>query len=98
ALANVALADAAIAAWYTKYTYNFWRPVAGIRESDPGTGPSGLGDGNPNTQGDVNWKPLGAPMDNGSPNGPNFTPGFPADTSGHATFGAAVFQILANFY
>jgi hypothetical protein len=98
ALGNVAMADAAIAAWYTKYTYSFWRPVAAIREADPGTGPSGQGDGNPNTQGDPTWAPLGAPMDNGSPNGPNFTPAFPADTSGHAAIGSAMFQVVANFY
>ena len=42
ALVNLAMADAGIAAWFTKYTYNFWRPVAAIRESDPGTGPTGL--------------------------------------------------------
>ncbi len=98
ALANMAMADAAISAWFTKYTYNFWRPVAGIRESDPGTGPTGLGDGNPHTHGDVNWTPLGAPMDNGSPNGPNFTPPFPAYTSGHATIGKAMFETVADFY
>jgi hypothetical protein len=98
ALANLAMADAAIAAWYTKYTYNFWRPVTAIREADPGTGPSGLGDGNPNTHGDPNWSPLGGAMDNGNPNGPDYTPSFPADTSGHAAIGAAMFQVVANFY
>jgi len=30
--------------------------------------------------------------------GPNFTPPFPAYASGHATFGAALFQILRKFY
>jgi hypothetical protein len=98
ALVNLAMADAGIAAWNTKYTYNYWRPVAAIREADPGTRPSGLGDGNPNTQGDPNWTPLGGAMDNGNPNGPNYTPPFPADTSGHAAFGAATFQVIADFY
>jgi hypothetical protein len=98
ALANLAMADAAIEAWYTKYVYSFWRPVAAIRESDPGTGPTGLGDGNSNTHGDVNWTPLGAAMDNGNPNGPYYTPAFPADTSGHATIGSSMFQVLADFY
>ena len=42
------------------------------------------------------WTPLGAPASN--LNGPNFTPPFPAYTSGHATFGAALFQTLRNFY
>jgi hypothetical protein len=30
--------------------------------------------------------------------GTNFTPPFPSYTSGHATFGAALFRTLANFY
>jgi hypothetical protein len=98
ALVNIAMADAGITAWDTKYTYDFWRPVAAIRESDPGTGPTGLGDGNPNTHGDVNWTPLGSPCDNGCTMGSNFTPPFPAYTSGHATFGAAMFRVLADFY
>jgi hypothetical protein len=98
ALVNLAMADAGITAWDTKYVYNFWRPVAAIRESDPGTGITGLGDGNPNTHGDVNWTPLGAPCDNGCTMGSNFTPPFPAYTSGHATFGAAAFRVLADFY
>jgi len=42
------------------------------------------------------WTPLGAPASNKI--GPNFTPPFPAYTSGHATFGAALFQILRGFY
>src|SRR5439155_12298136 len=40
ALANIAMADAAIAVWDSKYYYQFWRPVTAIRESDPGTGPT----------------------------------------------------------
>lgn len=96
AMVNVAMADAGIAAWATKFQYNFWRPITGIRESDLGNGPTGLGDGNPNTIGDPNWTPLGAPADNGS--GTDFTPPFPAYTSGHATFGGAVFTTIRNFY
>lgn len=34
ALANVALADSGIACWDSKYYYNFWRPVVGIRKAD----------------------------------------------------------------
>src|SRR5438034_7193339 len=52
ALVNVAMADACISIWESKYYYQYWRPVTGIRESDPGTGPTGLGDGNPATTGD----------------------------------------------
>ena len=96
ALANVGMADAAMTIWESKYHYDFWRPVAGIRESDPGTGPTGLGDGNPDTVGDVNFMPLGAPASNLA--GPNFTPPFPSYPSGHAGFGGTLFQIMRRFY
>jgi len=96
ALVNVAMADAGIAIWESKYYYQFWRPVTAIREADPGTGPTGLGDGNPQTTGDPSFSPLGAPASN--LNGPNFTPPFPAYPSGHAGFGGALFQILRRFY
>ena len=96
ALVNVAMADAGVAIWESKFHYDFWRPVTGIREADPGTGPTGAGDGNPATHGDPTFTPLGAPASN--LNGPNFTPPFPAYPSGHAGFGGALFQMLRNFY
>jgi hypothetical protein len=96
ALINVAMAEAGITSWESKYFYNVWRPIGGIREADPGTGPSGTGDGNPSTTGDPTFKPLGAPASNLT--GPNFTPPFPAYPSGHATFGGAIFEILRRFY
>jgi hypothetical protein len=96
ALVNVAMADAGVAVWEAKYFYQFWRPVTGIRESDVGTGPSGLGDGNGDTAGDPTFTPLGAPASNLT--GPNFTPPFPAYPSGHAGFGGALFQTLRRFY
>lgn len=96
AMVNVAMADAGIAIWESKYYYNFWRPITAIREADPGTGPTGLGDGNPLTTGDPGFVPLGAPASN--LNGPDFTPPFPAYPSGHAGFGGAVFQILRWYY
>jgi hypothetical protein len=96
ALVNLAQADAGVACWNDKYRYNVWRPILGIREADEGTGPSGLGDSNPDTEGDVDWAPLGAPASNAS--GTDFTPPFPAYASGHATFGASLFQILRRFY
>ena len=96
ALVNTAMADAGIAIWESKYYYQFWRPVTGIRESDPGTGPTGLGDGNPDTVGDPTFSPLGAPASN--LNGPNFTPPFPSYPSGHAGFGGALFETLRNFF
>jgi len=96
ALVNVAMADAGMAVWESKYYYVFWRPVTGIRESDAGTGPTGAGGGNPATAGDPTFSPLGAPASNLS--GPNFTPPFPSYASGHAGFGGALFQILRRFY
>jgi hypothetical protein len=50
ALLNLAGADAFIAAWDAKFTYNQWRPVTAIREA--GT------DGNPQTIEDPAWTPL----------------------------------------
>lgn len=91
-LVNVAMADAGIAAWDAKYYYNFCRPVTAIREADEGTGPSRLGDGNPDTLADPNFTPLGAPASNLA--GLNFTPPFPAYPSGHATFGGSLFETL----
>ncbi len=90
------MADAAIAIWESKYYYQYWRPVTGIREADAGTGPTGLGDGNPATIGDPNFSPLGAPASN--LNGPNFTPPFPSYPSGHGGFGGSLFETLRKFY
>jgi len=97
AVTNTALADAAIACWDEKYDRQYWRPVTGIREADPGTGPTGLGDGNPRTRGDTTWTPLGAPASN-SPGTPNFTPPFPSYTSGHSSFAGAFFETVRRFY
>lgn len=88
ALLNLAMADAGVQCWEAKYTYDFWRPVVGIRE--------GNADTNPRTKGDADWTPLGAPLSNGMTG--NFTPPFPAYSSGHATFGTAAFKTIANFY
>jgi hypothetical protein len=96
ALVNVAMADAGIASWESKFYYQFWRPITGIRESDEGTGPTGAGDGNQNTSGDGTFIPMGAPASNLT--GPNFTPPFPSYPSGHATFGGALFEVLRGFY
>jgi len=96
ALVNVAMADAGIAIWESKYHYDVWRPVTAIREADPGSGPTGAGDGNPETRGDPTFSPLGAPASNLT--GPNFTPPFPAYPSGHAGFGGALFQTLRRAY
>ncbi len=96
ALVIIAMADAGIAIWESKYYYDYWRPITGVRESDAGTGPTGAGDGNPDTNGDPLFSPLGAPASNLT--GPNFTPPFPAYPSGHAGFGGALFQTLRRVY
>jgi hypothetical protein len=96
ALVNTALADTAVAVWESKYFYQLWRPVTGIREADAGTGPTGSGDGNALTTGDPTFSPFGAPASN--LNGPNFTPPFPSYPSGHAAFGGALFETLRQVY
>src|SRR5882724_3122001 len=62
ALVNLAVADAGITAWDTKFHYVFWRPLTAIQEGD--------NDGNPETVGDLNWQPL---INN--PNYPDYTSG-----------------------
>ena len=47
ALVNMALHDATVAVFDTKYTYRFWRPVTAIRAGDT--------DGNPLTVADRDW-------------------------------------------
>jgi PAP2 superfamily len=68
ALAEVALADAQIACWDSKYFYNFWRPITAIRLGDQ--------DGNPATVLDPGWQPL-----INTPNFPEYPSGH-ADVSG----------------
>lgn len=95
AQASVAMADAAIAAWDAKFEYDFWRPVAAIREAGDGT--VGDNDGNPNTVAVPDWRPLGAPGDPLVADS-DFTPPFPAWPSGHATMAGAMFETLRLFY
>jgi hypothetical protein len=85
ALVNLAMADAGIAIWESKYFYALGRPVTVIREVDPSAG------------GDPTWTPLGAPASNLLA-AENFTPPFPAYPSGHAGFGGALFEMLRNVY
>lgn len=103
AIANAGMADAAIDAWHHKYVYDLWRPVVGIREASHSTGPSAIG-GPKSTEtvgadiGDPAWAPLGLPKTNEpDKRAVSRTPGFPAYPSGHATFGAALFQIMQRF-
>lgn len=50
ALVNIALADAYIAGWDSKFHYDFWRPYTAIRAAAT--------DGNDNTSADTSWEPL----------------------------------------
>jgi hypothetical protein len=50
ALLNLAEADAGIAAFKAKYTYNMWRPATAIHAAGS--------DGNPATTADATWQPL----------------------------------------
>ena len=55
---NVTLADATIANFDAKYTYNRWRPVTAIQLADQ--------DGNPDTIADPSWLPLNNTANNPS--------------------------------
>ncbi len=59
----VAMADAGLSSWESKYFYRFWRPVTAIRN------PLLV---NPDTTTELLWTPLAAPNSNSF--GPNFTP------------------------
>lgn len=84
AIVNCAMADAGIDAWYYKYVHNLWRPVAGIRNERVVD------------ERDAFWAPLGAPQTNSAVG--TKTPPFPAYPSGHATFGAALYQVLRLYF
>jgi hypothetical protein len=71
ALFYVAAADASIACWEAKYTYNFWRPQLAIRGGDT--------DGNDLTVGDVTWLPFV-----GTPPHPEYPSGHATNSSAMA--------------
>jgi membrane-associated phospholipid phosphatase len=85
AIVNTTMGDSGIAAWDSKYFHNYWRPVTGVRGGGPGT------------PGIAGWKPFGASVVNMAVS-EAFTPPFPAYPSGHATFGAALFQTLTSYF
>jgi hypothetical protein len=93
ALVTTAMADAGIQSWHWKYFYDLWRPVVGIREADECYGPAADTAGK-TVLAHTDWAPLGAPAAN---RGDRFTPNFPAYPSGHATFGAAAFQVIRRY-
>lgn len=93
---NVALADAGRVCWRAKYAHRIWRPVRGLRNVDKVPLPAAL-------LTDAAWVPYGSPRTNrpisppAPPELPQFTPQFPAYPSGHATFGAACFDVLRRW-
>jgi len=72
ALMNVAMADAAIACWDSKYRYMFWRPITAIRDV-----------GSPNT--DPAWVPWLDFFPTGTPPHPEYPSGH-STVSGAAAF------------
>lgn len=78
ALTALVTADSGIAAWDSKRHYNFWRPITAIREGDS--------DGNPKTEGDPTWTPLG------------ITPPYPDHTSGANALAGAVTRALSLYF
>lgn len=81
---GLAMAEAGIDAWYYKYapTHMMWRPAVGIPKAIAADGTLPV----------PGWLPLGRPDTN--LRGLALTPDFPAYPSGHATFGAAAFDLL----
>jgi hypothetical protein len=83
ALLNVAMADAGIACWDSKYRYVYWRPITAIRAEDT--------DGNASTDPDPGWTPWLDAL-------PPGTPAHPEYPSGHSTVsGAAAYVLAAAF-
>jgi hypothetical protein len=78
ALLDVALADAGICCWDSKYEFNFWRPVTAIRAADT--------DGNPATSPDPGWTPL-----LGTPPFPSYVSGHSTFSAAAATVLAGFF-------
>jgi len=87
ALLNVAMTDASIACWDSKYRYVFWRPITAIRNGDL--------DNNPATDPDPTWQPF---LDSHPLAAYRGTPAHPENPSAHATFsGAAAFILESAF-
>jgi hypothetical protein len=81
ALVNMAMGDACVAAWDSKYNtpIDLWRPIDAIRESQD--------DGNPNTTADTQWLPLG----DFTPNFPAYVSGHATFGAVHASIMADFF-------
>ena len=81
---NVALADAGIAAWDTKYTYATWRPITAIQHGDS--------IGNPGITADASWQPLLA-----TPNHPEYVSGHSTFSAAAAAVLDAAFGTQFSF-
>ena len=89
---NIALTDAGVVSWDSKFDFEQLRPEQTINANpedeitpQPGFGFGNI-DGNETSQQDPDWDPL---ID---------TPPFPDYTSGHATFGAAAAEVLESVF
>ena len=79
ALFYLASADASIACWDAKYTYNSWRPISAIRGGDS--------DGNESTAGVAAWSPLIA-----TPPHPEYPSGHATNSSAMAMILESMFE------
>jgi hypothetical protein len=79
ALLYLAAADASIACWDAKYTYNFWRPQPAIR--------GGGSDGNDFTEADLTWLPL-----HPTPRHPEYPSGHSSNSSAMAAILKLIFE------
>ena len=77
-------------------SYDVWRPIRGIRQTGPERPAARRRQPAHRARPELDAARRAEHQRPGRPT--NFTPPFPAYTSGHATFGAASFQTLARFY
>lgn len=87
ALTSVAMADAAIAVWDSKYLsdWDVWRPADAIRRADEVP--------NPGIVADPTWQPEEQDVA-----GNSFSPNFPSYVSGHTGIGAAWAGAVKNYF
>jgi hypothetical protein len=85
---SLAGADGAISCWNSKYYWQFWRPVAAIREADT--------DDNLATVADPDWLPLFDPSTATTP--PLSNPPFPEHPSGHGCVTGATLDAVRTFF
>jgi hypothetical protein len=84
ALMYLAAADASVACWDAKYTFNFWRPMAAIHNGHLDGNDATVGD--PGYPGYPGWQPLFP------------TPPHPEYLSGHSTNSSAMATILGFLF